>query len=78
MSTYTHTTAHGQTLLDIALQCCGDISVAFEIAAENNLALSDLPSEGQILKVSAVVRQPKIVKYLQETNHILSTAPYAN
>lgn len=45
------TVCHGQTLFDIALQYCGGIDAAFEIAAINGLSISDTLSVGMLLRI---------------------------
>lgn len=51
------TTRNNQTLLDIAVQECGTVEAAFEIAERNGLALTDELNTGQ--KLDIVMTQPE-------------------
>ena len=47
----------GQTLLDIAVQAAGSVEAAFEIAAANNISMTDDLAEGTSLIVPSVIDQ---------------------
>lgn len=52
----------GQTLWDIALQYCGTIDAAYQIAAINNILVTTQPKTNNTLKVPEVTNK-KIVSY---------------
>ena len=58
----------GQSLLDIALQYCGDIAAALDIAALNNLPLCDQLAPNTELQVPDIVNK-KVVNHFIEHNH---------
>ncbi|MDR3287049.1 MAG: LysM domain-containing protein [Prevotellaceae bacterium] len=45
------TVKNRQTLLDIAVQEMGSAEAVFELAAANNLSITDEPENGQILQI---------------------------
>ena len=55
--------AKGQTLFDMAVQHCGEASAAFDIAALNNLSLTDTPQAGTMLLLPNPSK-PKVVDAL--------------
>lgn len=52
----------GQSIFDVALQHCGTIEAAFDIAQQNGLSLTDDLTVGQELITPAVIN-PKVVQY---------------
>ena len=59
------TTRNNQTLLDIAVQECGTVEAAFEIAERNGLALTDELNTGQKLDiVMTTTREESVVQEL--------------
>ena len=57
------TTRNNQTLLDIAVQECGTVEAAFEIAERNGLALTDELNTGQKLDiVMTTTREESVVQ----------------
>lgn len=52
-----------QTLLDIALQYCGDFASAIEIARLNGLALSDDPTPGTELQLPDVANARVVANF---------------
>lgn len=57
------TVRNGQSLLDIALQECGDASAAFELALRNGLALSDELTNGDELELPTVEDKRTVAQY---------------
>lgn len=56
-------TGEGQTVLDIAMQYCGDAGKAIEICVLNNVSITTDFAPGTILKVPDVaIEKEKIVK----------------
>lgn len=66
-------TVLGQTLFDIALQECGSIDAAFEIASLNDVSISDIPASGMSLNIPEV-KNMKTVKYYKNNGIIPATA----
>ncbi len=52
-----------QTWLDIALILTGDADMAYEIAKENGLSVSDMPVVGQEIKYSGGVVNRQVFDY---------------
>ena len=70
------TTRNNQTLLDIAVQECGTVEAAFEIAERNGLALTDELNTGQKLDiVMTTTREESVGQELDRINP--ATAPSA-
>lgn len=42
---------NGQTLFDIALQCCGSVEAAFDIAVLNDIEVTSCPAAGSVVTV---------------------------
>jgi len=53
----------GQTLFDIAIQSCGSIEAAFELAVLNGLNLTDELVPGQELALPEVVNSGIVTRY---------------
>lgn len=52
----------GQSLFDIAIQECGSVEAAFDLAVANNISMSnELPSSQSLIKTN--VQQKRIVDY---------------
>lgn len=64
----TITVAANQTLLDIALILTGDADMAYEIAKENGLLVSDRITPGDVIKYSGSVVSQPIVDYYTANN----------
>lgn len=45
------TVLNGQTIFDIALQCCGDIGAAYDIAVLNDIEVTSYPAVGVSLEI---------------------------
>lgn len=45
------TVLNGQTLFDIAIQCCGSVEAAFDIAALNDIGVTSCPAVGSVVTV---------------------------
>ena len=72
------TTRNNQTLLDIAVQECGTVEAAFEIAERNGLALTDELNTGQKLDiVMTTTREESVVQELAADRIKPATAPSA-
>ena len=70
------TTRNNQTLLDIAVQECGTVEAAFEIAERNGLALTDELNTGQKLDiVMTTTREESVVQELAADRIKPATAP---
>ena len=65
------TVASRQSILDIALQYCGSVEAAFQIAQINNLALTDELTPGQQIEIPAVVNSSVVQYYM---NHKIQPA----
>lgn len=64
---------NGQTLFDLALQYCGDVSAAFDIAALNDIEVTSQPAVGTVLSMPQVVNR-KVVDYYEKNNIKPATA----
>ena len=64
---------NGQSILDIALQHCGDVSAAFDIAVLNDILLTDALAAGQSLAIPAVVNTD-VVNYYNSRGIVPATA----
>lgn len=51
------TIAKGQTLFDIAIQAAGSVEAVLEIAAANNISITDDLKEGTVLEIPRVINQ---------------------
>lgn len=67
------TVASRQSILDIAIQHCGSVEAAFQIALLNNLALTDELVPGQQIEIPAVVNS-SVVQYYEVNNIQPATA----
>lgn len=62
-----------QSLLDIAIQQCGDATAAFTIAMQNGLSITEKLKEGQSVGSGEVVNTV-VAKYYRERNICPATA----
>lgn len=75
------TVLNGQTIFDIALQCCGDIDAAYDIAAMNNIHVTACLDAGVLLQVPPAINS-HVVRYYDQnriypaTNIEVLTANY--
>lgn len=46
------TVMDGQSVLDVAVQCCGGLEAAMAIAVANGIGLTDRLADGQVLNVA--------------------------
>ena len=65
---------HKQTLLDIAIQYCGDAQALVELADLNEISLTEEVEAG-ILLILPAVRSPQLVSYFSNGNYLLATKP---
>lgn len=64
---------NGQSIFDIALQHCGDVAAAFDIAVLNDILLTDALAAGQSLAIPAVVNTD-VVNYYKSRGIVPATA----
>ena len=62
-------TGNRQTLFDIAIQCCGSVEAAFDIAALNDIEVTSCPAAGSVVTVPDRTNK-RVVKYYSENNII--------
>ena len=62
----------GQTIFDVAIQHCGNANAAFQIAALNELSLTDDLTPGQSLQIPDVMNIA-VVKYYKLNSLIPAT-----
>lgn len=67
------TALNGQTLFDMALQCCGDMAAAYDIAVLNNIEVTSHPAVGVTLEVPDPANR-KVVRYYSQNEIKPSTA----
>mgnify|MGYP001264975549 FL=1 len=63
---------NGQSIFDIALQHCGDVAAAFDIAVLNDILLTDALAAGQSLAIPAVVNTD-VVNYYKSRGIVPAT-----
>lgn len=51
----------GQNLFDIALQECGNVEAAFDLALENDMSVTDLLNPDSSISLPNVVKNAKVV-----------------
>ncbi len=56
----------GQSLLDIAIQCCGSAEAAYDIAVLNGLSIADDLVAGRELSIPAAVKSSVVSYYTQK------------
>ena len=56
----------GQSLLDIAIQCCGSAEAAYDIAVLNGLSIADDLTAGRELTIPAAVNSSVVSYYTQK------------
>ena len=56
----------GQSLLDIAIQCCGSAEAAYDIAVLNGLSIADDLVAGRELSIPAAVNSSVVSYYTQK------------
>ena len=56
----------GQSLLDIAIQCCGSAEAAYDIALLNNISITDDLAAGRELTIPASVNASVVTYYTQK------------
>ncbi len=64
---------NGQTLFDIALQYCGDISAAYDIAVINDIEITSNLVVGEEINIPDVINK-NVVNYYQQNEIKPSTA----
>lgn len=69
----TITSKQGQTLWDIALQYCGDVSAAAEIGILNGMDVTFQPATGTSMVVPDVINK-RVVKYFKDNRINPATA----
>ena len=71
------TVLNGQTVFDIAIQSCGDVSMAYDIALLNGIDVFSYPQPGTTLKVPDVVNKQVIKMFEQDkpTSKVVQDAP---
>lgn len=52
-----------QNVLDVALQYCGDIDVAFDLAAQNDMAITDEIPAGTTYKEPEIINNGIVTRY---------------
>ncbi|WP_367867903.1 hypothetical protein [Pedobacter sp. WC2423] len=62
----------GQSLLDVALQHCGDVSVIFDIAVLNGVSVTEKLKPGTVL-ILPEVSDAGMVRYFFQNNFIPAT-----
>lgn len=70
---YVVTVKQGQSLLDIAVQYCGDAAAAFDIAKINNLTFSSSLEAGTSINLIPSLNEG-LSKYFKNGNHTPATA----
>lgn len=68
---------NGQTVFDVAVQNCGSIDAAFDIAALNNIEVTSYPESGTILYVPDAIDK-KVAQYYQQNEIKPATAYMSN
>lgn len=58
---------NGQTILDIAVQYCGDVEAAFDIAAMNDIEVTSQPETGTVLLIPEISNK-RVVSYFGANN----------
>ncbi|WP_448529203.1 hypothetical protein [Raineya sp.] len=61
-----------QSLLDVALQECGDVSAVVDIARLNNISVTEDLEAGQVLFLPEAVK-PEVVRYYKQRGIVLAT-----
>lgn len=64
---------NSQTLFDMALQCCGDMAAAYDIAVLNDIEVTSHPAVGVTLEVPDPANR-KVVRYYSQNEIKPSTA----
>lgn len=67
------TVLNGQTLFDIALQCCGDTGAAYDIAVLNDIEVTSYPAVGVTLEVPDAANR-NVTRYYNQNEIKPSTA----
>jgi len=70
------TVLNGQTLFDLALQCCGDTGAAYDIAVLNDIEVTSYPAAGTVLAVPDPYNKKVYNHYT--TNNIKPATAYNN
>ncbi|MNE48597.1 hypothetical protein D3C80_1430710 [compost metagenome] len=68
-------TDHGQSIFDLAIQHCGDVSAAWDIAKANGLSVTQALVPGQLVSVPDPVNVP-ISGYFLARGITIATAPH--
>ena len=55
-------TGNRQTVFDIAIQCCGSVEAAFDIAALNDIGVTSCPAAGSVVTVPDMINK-KVADY---------------
>ena len=73
----TVTVLNGQTIFDIAIQSCGNVELAYDIALLNDIDVFSYPQPGTTLKVPDVVNKQVIKMFEQDkpTSKVVQDAP---
>ena len=67
-----YTVKYRQSLLDVALQECGDISAVVDIAVLNGISITEDLNEGDILILPEIIKN-EVAKYYKDRNIVLAT-----
>lgn len=68
---------NGQTVFDVAIQNCGSVDAAYDIAILNNIEVTSYPESGTVLYVPAAIDK-KVVQYYQQNEIKPATAYMSN
>lgn len=71
------TVLNGQTVFDIAIQSCGNVELAYDIALMNDIDVFSYPQPGTTLKVPDVINKQVIKMFEQDkpTSKVVQDAP---
>lgn len=58
-------TGNRQTVFDIAIQCCGSVEAAFDIAALNDIEVTSCPAHGTELEMPGITNKNAVRHYGQ-------------
>ncbi|MBQ6082974.1 MAG: hypothetical protein IJK92_01295 [Bacteroidales bacterium] len=68
---------NGQTVFDVAIQNCGSVDAAYDIAILNNIEVTSYPESGTVLSVPDPIDK-KVVQYYQQNEIKPATAYMSN
>lgn len=68
---------NGQTIFDVAIQNCGSVDAAYDIAILNNIEVTSCPESGTVLYVPDAIKK-KVVQYYQQNEIKPATAYLSN